>query len=79
MKVPPNMGRDYGARFETIFPALAKKNQGALIPFILEGVAGVRDLNLPDGIHPTAEGHRVIAGNLWKILEPLISLPAPRA
>ena len=79
MKVPPNMGRDYGTRFEAIFPALAKKNQGALIPFILEGVAGVRELNLPDGIHPTAEGHRVIAGNLWKILEPLISSLAPNA
>ena len=79
MKVPPNMGRDYGARFEAIFPALAKKNQGALIPFILEGVAGVHELNLPDGIHPTAEGHRVIAGNLWKTLEPLISSLAPKA
>jgi acyl-CoA thioesterase I len=79
MKVPPNMGRDYGTRFEAIFPALAKRNQGALIPFILEGVAGVRKLNLPDGIHPTAEGHRVIAGNLWKILEPLISSLAARA
>ena len=79
MKVPPNMGRDYGTRFEAIFPALAKKNQGVLIPFILEGVAGVRELNLPDGIHPTAEGHWVIAGNLWKILEPLISSLAPNA
>lgn len=79
MRVPPNMGRDYGTRFEAIFPALAKKNQGVLIPFILEGVAGVRELNLPDGIHPTAEGHRVIAGKLWKILEPLISSLAPRA
>ena len=79
MKVPPNMGRDYGTRFQAIFPALAKKNQGVLIPFILEGVGGVRELNLPDGIHPTAEGHRVIAGNLWKILEPLISSLAPRA
>ncbi|HEY5543222.1 MAG TPA: arylesterase [Candidatus Binatia bacterium] len=78
MRVPPNMGRDYGTRFEAIFPALAKKNRGVLIPFILEGVAGVRELNLPDGIHPASDGHRVIAGNLWKILEPLISSLAPR-
>ena len=79
MKVPPNMGRDYGTLFEAIFPALAKQNRAALISFILEGVAGVRELNLPDGIHPTAEGHRVIAGKLWKILEPVISSLAPRA
>jgi acyl-CoA thioesterase I len=79
MQVPPNMGRDYGTRFEALFPALAKKNRAVLISFILEGVAGVRGLNLPDGIHPTAEGHRIIAGNIWKILEPLISLLAARA
>ena len=79
MRVPPNMGRDYGTRFEAIFPALAKKNQGALIPFILEGVAGVRELNLPDGIHPTAEGHRVIAGNIWKVLEPIMRSMSPGA
>ncbi len=79
MRVPPNMGRDYGTRFEAIFPALAKKNQGVLIPFILEGVAGVRELNLPDGIHPTAEGHRVIAGNIWKVLEPIMRSMSPEA
>lgn len=79
MRVPPNMGRDYGTRFEAIFPALARKNRGALIPFILEGVAGVRELNLPDGIHPTAEGHRVIAGNIWKVLEPIMRSMSPGA
>jgi len=72
MKVPPNMGRDYGRRFDTIFLDLAKKNKAVLIPFVLEGVGGVRELNLPDGIHPTAKGHEIIAANVWKVLEPVL-------
>jgi acyl-CoA thioesterase-1 len=72
MKVPPNMGRDYGRRFEAIYPDLAKKNKALLIQFILDGVGGVRDLNLPDGIHPTAKGHEIIANNVWKVLEPVL-------
>jgi acyl-CoA thioesterase-1 len=76
MKVPPNMGRDYGRRFESIFPDLAKKNNASLIPFILEGIGGVRELNLPDGMHPTAKGHEIVAANVWKVLEPVLrSLP----
>jgi acyl-CoA thioesterase-1 len=72
MKVPPNMGRDYAARFEAVFRELAQKNQAVLIPFILEGVGGMRELNLPDGIHPTAKGHEIVARNVWKALEPLL-------
>lgn len=72
MRVPPNMGRDYGRRFQATFADLAKKNNAALIPFVLEGVAGVRELNLPDGIHPTAKGHEVVAATVWKVLEPLL-------
>jgi acyl-CoA thioesterase-1 len=72
MMVPPNMGRDYGQKFSAIFPALAKKNNAALIPFILEKVAGVRDLNLPDGIHPTAKGHEIIANNVWRVVQPIL-------
>lgn len=72
MKVPPNMGRDYGKQFEAIYPELAKKNKAVLIPFILEGVGGVRELNLPDGIHPTAKGHEIIANTVWKYLEPVL-------
>jgi len=72
MKVPPNMGRDYGRQFEAIFPDLAKKNKAALIPFVLEGVGGVRQLNLPDGVHPTAKGHELVAANVWKVLEPVL-------
>ena len=72
MKVPPNMGKDYGNRFEAIFSELAKKNQTALIPFVLQGVGGVRELNLPDGIHPSAKGHEIVASNVWKVLEPVL-------
>ena len=73
MKVPPNMGAEYAKQFNATFPALAKKNQIPLIPFILDGVGGVRDLNLADGIHPTAKGHERVAANVWKVLEPLLS------
>lgn len=76
MKVPPNLGRDYGRRFESIFPELAEKNHAALVPFILENVGGMRELNLPDGIHPTAKGHEIAAANVWRVLEPILrSLP----
>ena len=72
MKVPPNMGADYAKQFNAIFPELANKNQAALIPFILEGVGGVRELNLADGIHPTAKGHERVAANVWKVMEPVL-------
>jgi acyl-CoA thioesterase-1 len=72
MKVPPNMGRDYAARFEAIFRDLAKQNKAVLIPFILEGVGGLRELNLSDGIHPTAKGQEIVAQNVWKALEPVL-------
>jgi acyl-CoA thioesterase I len=72
MIVPPNMGRDYGQKFEAIFRDIAKKNQAALIPFVLEGVGGVRDLNLSDGIHPSARGQEIVAANVWKVLEPVL-------
>lgn len=72
MMVPPNMGRDYGQQFAAIFTDLAKQNKAALIPFVLENVGGVRELNLPDGIHPTAKGHEIVANNVWKILEPVL-------
>ena len=72
MKVPPNMGRSYTEQFQSVFVSLAKKNNAPLIPFILEGVGGVRDLNLPDCIHPTARGHEIVAANVWKALEPVL-------
>jgi acyl-CoA thioesterase-1 len=72
MQMPPNMGADYNAAFAKIFPDLARVNHAALIPFLLEGVGGKPELNLPDLIHPTAEGHRIVAGNVWKVLRPVL-------
>ncbi len=72
MQVPANMGPDYTRAFAAIYPALAEKNGVSLIPFLLEGVGGVPGLNLPDGIHPTAQGHRIVAGTVAKVLLPLL-------
>ncbi|HYF04454.1 MAG TPA: arylesterase [Patescibacteria group bacterium] len=70
MQLPPNMGQKYTTDFKNMYIELAQKNNIALIPFILEGVGGVPRLNLADGIHPTAEGHRILADNVWKVLRP---------
>ncbi|MBC8094780.1 MAG: arylesterase [Akkermansiaceae bacterium] len=72
MKMPPNMGEDYRKRFEQIFDELARSNQAALVPFLLEGVGGRADMNQDDRIHPTAEGQRVLAENVWRVLQPLL-------
>ncbi len=73
MRLPPNLGVDYVARFIAVFPALAKHNPDAvLLPFILEGVGGDPRLNQRDQIHPTAEGHKVIAELVWQTLKPLL-------
>ncbi len=68
MQIPPNMGKKYTTEFRDIFPALAEQNGGTLIPFLLEGVGGEENLNQEDGIHPTAEGHKKVADNVWKEL-----------
>ncbi|GIV61269.1 MAG: hypothetical protein KatS3mg044_0135 [Rhodothermaceae bacterium] len=73
MQVPPNLGAEYTERFRELFPELARENDVALIPFLLEGVGGVPALNLPDGIHPTAEGHRIVAETVWRTLRPLLA------
>jgi len=72
MMVPPNMGADYADDFQKIFPKVAKNQEVALIPFLLEDVAGEPELNLPDGIHPTAEGHQIVANTVWEVLYPLL-------
>ncbi|MFY0625357.1 MAG: arylesterase [Reichenbachiella sp.] len=72
MKIPPNMGQVYTKDFEMIYPELAKENDIQLIPFLLDGVAGIPELNLEDGIHPTAEGHSILMENVWKVLSPLL-------
>lgn len=74
MMIPPNMGIEYTKEFQNIFPTLAKKNDIELIPFILDKVAGNPELNQKDGIHPTAEGHKIVAENVWVVLEDLIKL-----
>lgn len=72
MQVPTNLGEDYTTRFRNIFPELAEENNATLIPFLLEGVGGNEDLNQSDGIHPTEEGHKVVAQNVWEVLEPVL-------
>ncbi len=72
MEAPPNMGENYIRSFRQIYSDLADNNDVTFMPFILKDVAGEPSLNQPDGIHPTAEGHRIIAGNVWEILEPLL-------
>jgi acyl-CoA thioesterase-1 len=69
MQVPPNMGADYTGKFKNIFPDLAKKNNMALVPFLLQGVGGVPSLNQGDGIHPTAQGAKIVANNVWAVLQ----------
>ena len=76
MQIPPNMGADYTSQFMAMYPALAESNEILLIPFLLEGVAGIPELNLEDGIHPTAEGQKIVTNNVWKVLESVI-LPKP--
>ncbi|MHB1178360.1 MAG: arylesterase [Daejeonella sp.] len=69
MEVPPNMGGKYASEFRDIFRQIAEKNNMVLIPFLLDKVGGVPDLNQPDGIHPTPEGHKILAENVWAILK----------
>ena len=72
MEVPPNMGQTYTTEFRNIYTELATKNAMTLVPFILEGVGGETQLNQEDGIHPTAEGHKIVAENLWRQLGKLL-------
>lgn len=72
MQAPPNMGQDYTTPFRNIFPELAKENGAALIPFLLQDVGGKPALNQPDHIHPTVEGHKIVAENVWKVLKPIL-------
>jgi acyl-CoA thioesterase-1 len=72
MQVPPNLGADYASGFQRIFNELARENNATLIPFLLEGVGGQRDLNQQDLIHPSAAGHRIIADLVWRTLEPIL-------
>ncbi|MCK0159225.1 arylesterase [Allomuricauda sp. F6463D] len=72
MKIPPNMGSEYTTTFENIFPDLAAAENIYLIPFLLENVAGIPDLNQSDGIHPTIKGQELVADNVWEVLRPIL-------
>ena len=69
MQMPPSMGSAYTDAFKAVYPAIAKKNKIAFVPFLLTGVAGDPKLNQRDGIHPTAEGAKIVAENVWAVLK----------
>ncbi len=73
MQLPPNMGLAYTTEFSAIFKELAEKNKAELIPFILKDVGGIPELNQEDGIHPTIEGQKIVASNVWTVLEKVIA------
>jgi acyl-CoA thioesterase-1 len=71
MQLPGYTADDYVSAFGNMFADLAAKNRAALVPYLLEGVSGNPSLNLPDGIHPNAAGQRILAENVWRVLEPV--------
>lgn len=73
MRLPPNYGVPYATEFAGLYPEVARNRGAALMPFFLEGVAARPALNQPDGIHPTAEGYRIIVDRLWPYLRPLLT------
>ena len=72
MEVPPNYGARYAADLRRLYADVARQRKAAFMPFLLDGVAGNPRLNQPDGIHPTAEGYRVVVEHLWPHLEPML-------
>ena len=72
MLIPPNYGPEYTSQFRDLYPRVAKELDVPLVPFVLQGVGGNPRLNQPDGIHPTAEGHRIVAQNVLPHLRPLV-------
>jgi len=72
MMAAPNLGEQYGREFSAIYTGVARQDTLPLVPFLLDGVAGNPDLNLGDGIHPNERGHRIVAANVWKVLEPVL-------
>jgi len=69
MLAPPNMGKEYGEQFKSMFEQIANKYDIDLVPFLLQDVAGIPELNLPDGVHPNAEGQKVVMKNVWAVLK----------
>jgi acyl-CoA thioesterase-1 len=78
MEAPPNFGAEYTTAFHNVYPSLAKQYHLPLVPFLLAGVAGIPELNQRDQMHPTAEGDRMVAETVWKVLEPVAKQLAGR-
>jgi acyl-CoA thioesterase-1 len=79
MRAPPNMGADYARRFDSLFGELAASHRIVIDPFFLEGVAGRPELNQRDGIHPTAEGVKVIVARILPVVEAFIATLPPQS
>jgi len=77
MQMPQNMGEEYTREFREVFPKVAKEKKTKLIPFLLEGVGGKAEFNLPDRIHPNPKGHKIIADTVWSALTPLLTERKP--
>lgn len=72
MEAPPNTGPEYTRAFRAVYPAIASTRGATLVPFLLDGVAGIESLNQADGIHPNQAGARLVAGTVWRALEPVV-------
>jgi acyl-CoA thioesterase-1 len=79
MQLPPNMGPEYTDEFRKMFPEIAQSEDVLLIPFLLEDVGGIPELNQEDGIHPTEAGHKIVADNVWAVLQKAIQGPERKA
>ncbi|MDB6130973.1 MAG: lipolytic protein family [Verrucomicrobiales bacterium] len=79
MQLPPNWGKDYTTQFREMYSDLAKQEGTELVPFLLEGVGGIAELNQADLIHPNVEGHKIVSENVWKILEPVLKKKAAKS
>ena len=75
MQMPQNMGAEYTTKFREVFCKVAKEKKTKLIPFLLEGVGGKADLNQHDRIHPNPTGHKIVADNVWAVLETILVKP----
>jgi acyl-CoA thioesterase-1 len=78
MEAPPNFGADYAARFREMYPAIARETGATLVPFLLEGVAAVPEMNQADGIHPNVAGAERVAETVWAVLKPIVAADAVR-
>lgn len=69
MMIPPNMGQEYSDAFKNIFPRIAEEENIGLVPFLLKDIGGIDSLNQSDRVHPNAKGHKIMAKNVWEVLE----------